>query len=336
MKKQIKSNRKIKRTFVIVAFFAFMFVTQAGVFAQDDAMRFGALYNCPQSSLYNFKVLDCENEKYCNVEMVNVNTPSASFKTEILKSKILDALGAGGCTIDGKPLESAKTPAPPKANKPGIKTESTGKNEGAKAARFKPGDRVKACPMQMENCEEYWENCTVVKDYMASEGADSYQVRCDDPQGGKGTLSNVPPKFIRAGGAPETAPPACPFNEPSGTVSKNAAPSPQLFQRVIYERYRDMNPGKRVGVTFGGFALAGTQRNGVVDGHLIQPGAPQGAVLYRYKIESFLLCVENSDETVTQTESREQYFMCFKDKAGDWACAEDGRRSWDHRTIRAR
>ena len=336
MKKQIKSNRKTRRRFVVVAFFALLLVTQRGVFAQEDAIQFGAFYNCPQSSLYNFKVLDCENGKYCNVEMVNVNTPSASFKTEILKSKILDAFRAGGCTIDGKPLEAAKT-VPPKGNQTSGKEQPAAKTGGAAAtARFKPGDRVKACPMQMENCEEYWENCTVVKDYMATEGADSYQVRCDDPRGGKGTLSNVPPKFVRAGGAPEEAPPACPFNEPQGTASKNSAPSPQLFRRVIYERYRDMNPGRRVGVTFDGFALASTQKNNVVNGHLIQPGAPQGAALYRYKVNVFLLCVGNPDETISQTESQEQYFLCFKDKAGDWACSEDGRRNWDQRTVRAK
>ena len=332
MKKQTNRNRKNLLLAVIAT--ALLFTLQTHVFAQD-AIQFNALYNCPQSSLYNFKVLDCENEKYCNVEMVNVNTPSASFKTEILKSRILDAFQAGGCTINGKPLASVKS-APQQENKPTSKEQPAPKNTTAKAGRFKVGDRVKACPMQMENCDDYWENCTVVKDYMVTEGADSYQVRCDDPRGGKGTLSNVPPKFIRAGAPPEAPPPSCPFNEPPGTVSKTSAPSPQLFKRVIFERYRYMNPNRRVGVTFSNFALAATQRNNVVNGHLIQMGAPRGAALYRYKIDKFLLCVENPDDTITQTESQEQYFMCFKDKAGDWACSEDGRRNWDQRTIRAK
>jgi hypothetical protein len=283
MKKQTKSDRQIKFA-VAVALLAFLFAIQPSAFAQD-AIQFNALYNCPQSSLYNFKVLDCENGKYCNVEMVNLNTPSASFKTEILKTKILDAFQAGGCTLDGKPLEASKS-APQPENKPSVKEQSVAKTGNAKAGRFKVGERVKACPMQMENCDEYWENCTVVKDYMTTEGADSYQVRCDDPRGGKGTLSNVPPKYIRAGGAPEAPPPACPFNEPAGKVAKTSAPSPPLFQRVIFERYRDMNSGKRVGVTFSGFALSATQRNGIVNGHLLQPNAPQGRLFTATKRRS--------------------------------------------------
>ena len=313
----------------------------AGVFfenaigQQDSNIEFGALYNCPKSSLYNFKVLDCADEKYCKVLMVNTSTPSASFETEILKSKILDAFQAGGCTINGKPLKFVKETVP-KESGSRVEEQTIAKSNKTQTGRFKAGDRVKACPMQMENCDDYWENCTVVKDYLLTEGADSYQVRCDDPRGGKGTLSNVPPKFIRPGAPPEAPPPACPFNEPAGKISKKAAPSPQLFKRVIFERYRDMNPGKRVGVTFSSFALAATQRNNIVNGHLVQPGAPRGATLYRYKIEKFLLCVENPDDTISQTEANEQYFLCFKDKSGDWVCAEDGRRSWDQRTIRAK
>lgn len=332
MKKQMKPKRE-NILFTAIAT-ALLCILQTQIFAQE-AIQFNALYNCPQSSLYNFKVLDCENGKYCNVEMVNVNTPSASFKTEILKSRILDAFQAGGCTINGKALESVK-PAPQPENKPNEKEQPAPKNTASKAGRFKVGDRVKACPMQMENCDDYWENCTIVKDYMATEGADAYQVNCDDPRGGKGTLSNVPPKFIRAGAPSQAPPPACPFNEPAGKATKTSAPSPPLFQRVIFERYREMNPGKRVGVTFSNFVLAATQRNTVVNGHLIAPGAPQGAALYRYKINKFMLCVENPDETISQTEANEQYFMCFKDKAGGWVCAEDGRRNWDQRTIRAK
>ena len=317
-----------------IACAACIFVENA-VGQQDNSIEFGAFYNCPKSSLYNFKVLECADEKYCKVLMVNTSTPSASFETEILKSKILDAFQAGGCTINGKPLESVKKSSPI-GNNTRAGEQTTTKNNKTQTERFRVGDRVKACPMQMENCDDYWENCTVVKDYMLTEGADSYQVRCDDPRGGKGTLSNVPPKFIRSGAPPEAPPPDCPFNEPAGKISKNAAPSLQLFKRVIYENYRDTHPGRRVGVTFSSFALAGTQRNSVVNGHLLQPAAPRGAALYRYKITKFLLCVENPDDTITQTEANEQYFLCFKDKSGDWVCAPDGRRSWDQRTIRAK
>ncbi len=306
--------------------------------AQND-ISFGSLYNCPASSLYNFKVIECQTNRYCKVLMVNINNPSASFETEILRARITDAFKVGSCTINGKALAPEQLPitqqnGEPQQNLPN-RPMVTSLPDG-QTTRFKTGDRVRACPMQMEDCSQDWENCSVVKDYMATERADSYQVRCDDPQGGPGKLFNVPGKFVQVGAPAEAAPPDCSFNVPGGNASKTAAPSAALFKRVIYERYRNMNPGRQVGVSFNGFSLASTTKNRVVTGHLLQQGAAQGATLYRYKVDTFLLCLRNADETVDRTESQEQYFQCFKSKSGEWECTENGRRSWDHRIVRAR
>lgn len=68
------------------------FVITCQVAAQSE-IKFNALQTT-DSSIYNFKVLNCDNEKYCKVLFVNLYTPSASFESEVLKSKITDAFEA--------------------------------------------------------------------------------------------------------------------------------------------------------------------------------------------------------------------------------------------------
>jgi hypothetical protein len=105
-----------------------------------------------------------------------------------------------------RPLTTAA--APPKET-PREQPKETGDKETpadkekpneTKAGRFKVGDRVKACDIQLDDYPPCWRNATIVKDMMAEEGFDSYQVLTDDPRGGKGTLAYVPSKYIRAGG----------------------------------------------------------------------------------------------------------------------------------------
>jgi len=123
----------------------------------------------------------------------------------------------------------------------------------------------------------------------------------------------------------------CQFNEPAGTSLKNARASEQLFKRVIYERYRDMESGRKVGVTFKTFTLNKSFVNRLTGSGLLHDGAPQGATVYRYKTD-FFTCVKYTD-SILRTDIQEGYFACFKDKSGEWACAEDGRRNWSQKHL---
>jgi hypothetical protein len=89
---------------------------QIKVAAQSE-IQFNGLYNCPDSSMYNFKVLECPNDQECQVAFYGGSEPNLTltYKASVYKSKITNALDAGGCTIDGKPLK--KTTAPPQNNK---------------------------------------------------------------------------------------------------------------------------------------------------------------------------------------------------------------------------
>jgi hypothetical protein len=171
--------------------------------------------------------------------------------------------------------------------------------------------------MQMENYPACWENSTIVRDMMAEEGADSYQVLIDEPKGGKGTLAYVPTKFIRAGAPPPPATPECEFNEPAGKSSKTSKPTAETFKRVIFERYRDTSNGRKVGITFETFQLGKSYVNRLTNNGLMHDGAPQGAMIYPVKTK-FIFCDRHTDSTV-RTIYDAQY-NCFKDRFGEWIC----------------
>lgn len=317
MKKQTKSNWQAI-VFAAIATVAFLFATQLEVAAQTD-IQFDALYNCPASSMYNFKVLECASEKYCNVFFTN-SSPEGGFKSEIYKSRILDAFKAGGCTINGKPLASVQNTAP-QVNNAKNNQQQTQENKKAQTGRFKVGDRVLASPMALKE-DEHFEKCTVIKDYMITEGADAYRVRCDDPKGGIGQEANVGVPFIKvwANAAPPPATPDCPFNEPAGTVAKTSKPSAALFQRVIYEWQVATANGRKVGITYQTFQLGKPFVNRLTNNGLLHDGAPQGATIYPLKTK-YLFCDQHTDSTIRWV--IESQFACFKDKFGDWVCPVD-------------
>lgn len=317
MKKPTKSHWQAI-VFAAIPTVAFLFAAQIEVAAQTE-IQYNVLYECPRSP-HNFKVLSCPNEKYCEALGVNQYTPSASYKFEINKSSLIKVFEQGGCKVDGKPLEWGKN-TEPLQNNPRNKEPQTAKNKPAQTGRFKVGQRVMASPASRIE-DDWFEKCTVIKDMMIAEGADSYRVLCDDPKGGIGSESYVKVPFIKAwaNAEPPPAAPDCPFNEPAGTVSKTAKPSAGLFQRVLFERYRDMSNGLKTGITFETFQLGKSYVNLLTGKGLMHDGAPQGATIHTVKTK-FILCVRHTDSTLRTV--YEAQYSCFKDRFGDWVCPND-------------
>jgi hypothetical protein len=77
--------------------------------------------------------------------------------------------------------------------------------------------------------------------------------------------------------------------------------------------------------------LATSFVNRLVDGGLLHQSAPIGMTVYRYKAD-FYTCVKYTD-SIIRTDVKEGYFRCFRDKTGEWSCADDGRRSWDQKHL---
>ncbi len=315
MKNLTNSNWQKRLVFAAIAITVLIFGASFEVAAQTE-IQYNVLYECPRSP-HNFKVLSCPNEKYCEALGVNQYTPSASYKFEINKSSLIEVFEQGGCKVGGKPLQWGKNTSPPKDKPQGDEPQRAG-NKPAQTGRFKVGDRVLASPMAM-GAEEYFEKCTVIKDMMIAEGADSYQVLCDDPKGGIGTKAYVKVPFIKAWANAEPPPtaPECQFNEPPGIVSKTAMPSAGLFQRVLFERYRDTANGLKTGITFETFQLGASYVNRLTGKGLMHDGAPQGATINPVKTK-FILCVRHTDSTLRTV--YEAQYSCFKDKFGDWIC----------------
>ncbi len=297
-----------------IAAFAFLFTAQFEVAAQSE-FQYNVLYKCP-SNPHNFKILECSNETNCQALGVNMYTPSASYKFEIRKSSIIELFKAGGCKVGGKPLKWSDT-APPAGNGQN-NPQRTDEKKNVQTGRFKVGDRVLASPAAMI-ADDWFEKCTVIKDMMIAEGADSYRVLCDDPKGGIGRESYVKVPFIKAWANAEPPPtaPECQFNEPAGTVSKTAKPSSGLFQRVLFERYRDTANGLKTGITFETFQLGKSYVNRLTGKGLLHDGAPQGATINPIKTK-FILCVRHTDGTLRTV--YEVQYNCFKDNFGDWIC----------------
>lgn len=230
-----------------------------------------------------------------------------------------DARRYGKTPKDIRPLKEAdkQTENQPNAEN---KTKKQPPTEN-QTERFKVGDRVLASPMAMSK-DEYFEKCTVIKDYMETEGYDTYRVRCDDPKGGIGSEANVKVPFIKVWENAEPPPvtPDCPFNEPADTVSKTSKPSAGLFQRVIYEWKAATSNGRKVGITFLDFQMGKSYVNRLTNNGLLHDGAPQGATIYPLKTK-YLFCDKYTDSTIRWVV--ESQFACFKDKFGDWVCPVD-------------
>jgi hypothetical protein len=317
MKKGTNSNWKAIGL-AAIATVALLFAAQLEVAAQTE-LQYNVLYECPRSP-HNFKVLNCPNDKDCEALGVNKYTPTASYKFELAKSSIIDVLKQGGCKVDGKPLEWGQNIAPPE-NKPQNKLPQTAEMKPVQAGRFKVGDRVLASTMSMGE-DKYFEKCTVIKDYMKTEGYDTYRVRCDSPDGGIGQEANVKVPYIRvwANAAPPPATPDCQFSEPTGTVSKASRPSVELFKRVIYERKVATSNGRKVGITFEAFQLGKSYVNRLTNNGLMHDGAPQGATIYTVKTK-YIFCDRYTDSTIRWV--MEAQYSCFKDNFGDWVCPSD-------------
>jgi len=224
-------------------------VLASGLFAQQ--LQFNALYNCPDSSLYDFKVLGCTKDD-CEVFFKN-SSPEGGFKGEVSKARIAAALRTGKCTMNGTVV---------------IRETTSG--------AMPPAPTGRAIDL----------------------GGDKAIVE------GAACVARVPP-----------------------AAAAGPRPSPALIKRVIYERYRDMESGRPVGITFKSLALSSSFVNRLVSGGLLHQSAPIGATIYRYKTD-FVTCVKYTD-SILRMEVKEGYFRCFRDKTGAWACADDGRKSWD-------
>ena len=94
----------------------------------QDGIQFNVTYDCPKSSVRNFKVLKCNSNGWCDVFFVN-SSPEGGYKDELKKTKIQELLRVG-CEIDGKPVKAGKENVETNTE---TEAETPTKDKGAKA-----------------------------------------------------------------------------------------------------------------------------------------------------------------------------------------------------------
>lgn len=313
MKKQTKSSWQ-NTTFIVIASVAFVFALCCQARAQKVKFNVGDKVECDQTQTGRWEkgtilpYSEYDDPAKANYYRFSSDRYPSEDEGRICPVKFLRLLNTAASKENPREQPNEETPA--NKQKP---------NE-TKAGRFKVGDRVSACASQLDNSPDCWKNGTIIKDLMAEQGGDNYQVLVDDPKGGKGYPFYVPSKYVRGGAPPAPATPDCPFNEPTGSGGKNARPSAETFKRVIFEYYKAAAAGRPLGITYETFQLGRSYANRLTNNGLLHDGAPQGAMIYTVKTK-FTQCQKYSDSTTRTIYDAE--YSCFKDKFGEWVCPSD-------------
>lgn len=204
---------------------------------------------------------------------------------------------------------------------PQNETKQTDAKNDRQAARndvgeFKVGDRVKVT-ISGQQADENLQLCTITRGLKSNQ----YGVRCDPWKKLSYMDYNVLPEWVHpwvdANAAPQLE---CSFDTPAGTISKTAAPSAQLFKRVIYEQMAAVEKA-RLGLQFTTFQMGTPFKNVMTGRDLLKTFVPENAMFYPIKTQ-FKTCKEGSLDYNFLRVIKEN-FGCYKDRFGDWVCGAD-------------
>jgi hypothetical protein len=182
------------------------------------------------------------------------------------------------------------------------------------AQQFQIGQRVMVS-ISGHKEESAYQPCTIIRELQYN----SYGVRCDPANGLSFMEYSAQPSWIRASSGMAAAPQvSCSFDVPPGKVTKGAAPSAQLFKRIIYEHELPPNFNGRYGMVFQDFAIGSIYPNSIEHGHLILTGVPQGGKIYPVRTK-FTTCREG-DARFDYKMTTQMDFACAVDNFGTWSC----------------
>jgi hypothetical protein len=219
----------------------------------------------------------------------------------------------------------------PKDNHPPPEASAADNDDaGQRPSQFKVGDRVEVDSLMARDPKDSrWKKATVKAVDFANR---RYVVVLDDSGLDMGILIRPDKIWIRHlnDGSRQPVAPDCPFNAPSGKVTKSAAPSAELFKRVIYE-YRDsIKRGSKFGITFQVFEMGKAFRNVLTRKGRLEDFVPTNAVIYPVKTRQ-LVC-EQFPTLISRVVMERQY-SCYKDEFGDWVCRGGAPRELERRSI---
>lgn len=110
-------------------------------------LELGVTYSCPQNNNYEFKVLSCDDQDWCQVFIANKFSPNGGNVTGQGKASTLSLIKQGGCFVKGRPPQANETKdANPQDNKVEPVAPAQGQTGGecpsdaTLKANSKPGD----------------------------------------------------------------------------------------------------------------------------------------------------------------------------------------------------
>lgn len=127
---------------------------------------------------------------------------------------------------------------------------------------------------------------------------------------------------------PEKA--TCSLNPPPGKAEKNAAPSVQLFQRVIYEYQNDIKRGLRLGISFPKFVMGAPFKNIITNRGRILDFLPTNVLVH--PIKTTMTTCEEFDTMIAKVVTEIEY-SCYKDESGKWICKNGAPRELERTSI---
>jgi|GEM_PF-7118856 len=123
----LRSSRTGQLTFALIAVFGVVLggglsrPSSAG--QKQPALEYGVTYTCPQNNNYEFKVLSCDDQDWCQVFITNKFSPGGGNVTGQSKSSTLALIKRWDCSVKGRPQQ---TTAPQDANPKEDKVEPAG------------------------------------------------------------------------------------------------------------------------------------------------------------------------------------------------------------------
>ena len=78
--------------------------------AKPDKLQYGVVYSCPEMDGYEFKIISCDDQSWCQVFIVNHAAPKGGNVTGEGKGTLLSLIKKGACTVAGQPEAEDQKP----------------------------------------------------------------------------------------------------------------------------------------------------------------------------------------------------------------------------------
>src|SRR5437588_2193375 len=72
---------------------------------KQPELELGVTYSCPQNNNYEFKVLSCDNQDWCQVFIANKFSPNGGSVTGQGKATTVSLIQKWSCSVKGRPVQ---------------------------------------------------------------------------------------------------------------------------------------------------------------------------------------------------------------------------------------